>query len=59
MDKTGTLTKGDRSHRLPLTDGIGEDELLGLVAAVEGESEHPLAAAIVRYATSRGVTRHR
>ena len=56
MDKTGTLTKGEPEVTDFLTDGIGEDELLGLVAAVEGESEHPLAAAIVRYATSRGVT---
>jgi Cu2+-exporting ATPase len=33
-----------------ITDGFGEDELLRLVAAVERESEHPLAEAIVRRA---------
>ncbi|MFN8087602.1 MAG: heavy metal translocating P-type ATPase [Mycobacterium sp.] len=56
MDKTGTLTKGEPEVTDVVPDGISEDELLGLVAAVETESEHPLAAAIVRYATERGVT---
>jgi len=56
MDKTGTLTKGEPEVTDFVTDGIGEEELLGLVAAVETESEHPLAAAIVRYATERGAT---
>ncbi len=56
MDKTGTLTKGEPEVTDFVADGMAEDELLGLVAAVEKESEHPLAAAIVRYATERGVT---
>ncbi|WP_406737277.1 heavy metal translocating P-type ATPase [Streptomyces sp. NBC_00853] len=58
MDKTGTLTKGEPE----VTDVISvrggdedEDEVLRLVAAVELESEHPLAAAVVRYAATRGV----
>ena len=54
MDKTGTLTKGEPEVTDLVADGIGEAELLGLVAAVEKESEHPLAAAIVRYASERG-----
>jgi Cu2+-exporting ATPase len=54
MDKTGTLTKGEPEVTDFVADGIGGQELLGLVAAVEKESEHPLAAAIVRYATERG-----
>ncbi|MDI9941783.1 hypothetical protein QM806_41430, partial [Rhodococcus sp. IEGM 1351] len=33
--------------------GIGEDDLLALVAAVERESEPPLAGAIVRYTAER------
>ncbi|MGZ8801259.1 MAG: heavy metal translocating P-type ATPase, partial [Mycobacterium sp.] len=55
MDKTGTLTKGEPEVTDVVVDTIGEGELLALVAAVERESEHPLAAAIVRYATDRGV----
>jgi Cu2+-exporting ATPase len=54
MDKTGTLTRGEPEVTDVAVDGIGEDELLTLVAAVENESEHPLAAAIVRYARARG-----
>lgn len=56
MDKTGTLTKGEPEVTDVVVDGIGEDELLGLVGAVESASEHPLAAAIVKYAADRGVT---
>jgi Cu2+-exporting ATPase len=57
MDKTGTLTRGEPEVTDVVTEGIGEDELLRLVAAVETESEHPLAAAIVRYAGARRVKR--
>jgi Cu2+-exporting ATPase len=42
-----------------ITNGVDEDELLALVAAVEHESEHPLAEAIVRHADARGVDRLR
>jgi Cu2+-exporting ATPase len=51
MDKTGTLTKGEPevTDVVP-ADGVAETELLRLVAAVERESEHPLAEAIVRRA---------
>ncbi len=56
MDKTGTLTKGEPEVTDFVVDGISEEELLALVAAVETESEHPLAAAIVRYAGDRGIT---
>jgi Cu2+-exporting ATPase len=55
MDKTGTLTKGEPEVTDVVTDGVGEDELLTLVSAVETASEHPLAAAIVRYAAARGM----
>jgi len=54
MDKTGTLTEGKPS----VTDVIpvGEmdaDTLLAEVAALEGDSEHPLAQAIVRSAAEQ------
>ncbi|MCU1427149.1 MAG: putative cation-transporting ATPase [Actinomycetia bacterium] len=55
MDKTGTLTRGEPVVTDVVTDGIDEEELLTLVAAIERESEHPLAEAIVRYADERGI----
>ncbi|MGC1209334.1 MAG: heavy metal translocating P-type ATPase, partial [Ornithinimicrobium sp.] len=57
LDKTGTITKGEPALTdvLP-ADGFGEQEILGLVAAVERSSEHPLAAAIVAGAQDQGVT---
>jgi Cu2+-exporting ATPase len=50
MDKTGTLTKGEPEVTDVIADGFDDAELLRIVAAVERESEHPLAAAIVRRA---------
>ena len=55
MDKTGTLTKGEPEVTDFVVDGIMSEDLLPLVAAVERESEHPLAAAVVRYADERPV----
>jgi Cu2+-exporting ATPase len=54
FDKTGTLTKG--SHRVSGIASLDpdEDRLLALAGAVESESEHPLARAIVTAATERG-----
>lgn len=56
FDKTGTLTRGQPEVvAIATADGIGEDELLRLVAAVEGDSEHPLAQAIVDAANARAL----
>ena len=55
MDKTGTLTKGEPEVTDIVVDGVTEDQLLKLTAGVERESEHPLAAAIVRHAEAAGV----
>ena len=57
MDKTGTLTKGEPEVAEVIVDGIEERELLRLASAVERESEHPLAEAVVRYADTLGVRR--
>ena len=43
MDKTGTLTKGEPEVTQVVVDGLPEAEVLALAAAVERESEHPLA----------------
>jgi P-type Cu2+ transporter len=55
MDKTGTLTKGEPEVTDVVVDAIDEDQLIALAAAVERESEHPLAGAITRYAAARAV----
>ncbi len=54
MDKTGTLTKGEPEVTELLADGLSEKEVLALAAAVERDSEHPLAEAIVRRAQQIG-----
>ena len=59
LDKTGTLTRGEPEVVEVVGDGLDDHELLRLVAAVERESEHPLAEAIVRAAEQRGVERLR
>lgn len=41
-----------------LADGFDRAEVLALVAAVEAQSEHPIAEAIVRAAKVEGVARH-
>jgi Cu2+-exporting ATPase len=54
MDKTGTLTKGEPEVTDLITDPMPEEQVLRLVAAVERESEHPLAEAVVTYAEASG-----
>jgi Cu2+-exporting ATPase len=57
MDKTGTLTKGEPEVTQLLTDSWPEKDVLALAAAVERDSEHPLAEAIVRRGEREGVGR--
>ncbi|MBK7593923.1 MAG: copper-translocating P-type ATPase [Gemmatimonadetes bacterium] len=57
LDKTGTITEGAPSVTdVVLAPGSPFDETaaLGLIAAVEASSQHPLAAAVVRAAGARG-----
>ncbi|MFI6699987.1 heavy metal translocating P-type ATPase [Streptomyces sp. NPDC050509] len=58
LDKTGTLTEGTPrvTDILPLPgSGLSADALLGLAAAAERPSEHPLARAVVGAARARGL----
>jgi Cu+-exporting ATPase len=56
VDKTGTLTEGKpKLTQVIPTNGVTEDVLLFTAASVEQNSEHPLAAAIVRGAKERNV----
>jgi len=57
MDKTGTLTLGEfRVVDITPTGGLTPDEILGMAAAVERESEHPIAQGIVSTAAERKLT---
>ena len=56
VDKTGTLTEGKpRVASIHPTEGISETELLALASALERQSQHPLAAAIVAEAQARNL----
>ena len=55
VDKTGTLTEGRPSvtRVIAATEPSGEPEVLSLAAALERNSEHPLAGAVVRAAPAK------
>jgi heavy metal translocating P-type ATPase len=55
LDKTGTLTEGHPIvQEVEALDGA-ENDLLGIAAAAEASSEHPLAQAVVKAAFDRSV----
>ena len=54
FDKTGTLTRGEPTVAGVVSADGDEDKLLALAGAVESDSEHPLARAIVTAARERG-----
>ncbi|GFE77477.1 copper-translocating P-type ATPase [Novosphingobium sp. TCA1] len=57
IDKTGTLTEGKpRLVAVSPVEGFSEDDLLALAAAVETNSEHPLALAVVDAAKERALS---
>ena len=54
LDKTGTITEGKMAvSKVVPVDGVEEEELLGLAAAAENASEHPIARAIASYGKDR------
>jgi Cu+-exporting ATPase len=55
FDKTGTLTEGKPSVESVVAVGLGETELIRLVASLEQGSEHPLGTAIVDAAKSNTI----
>ncbi|MEZ4632113.1 MAG: HAD-IC family P-type ATPase [Deinococcales bacterium] len=61
FDKTGTLTKGEPSlsevmlSPKALEEGVGEDEVLRLAGGLEQHSEHPIAKAILKALTVKGL----
>lgn len=57
MDKTGTLTEGNFAvnHVESFNDKYSDDEVLGLMAAIEQSSSHPLAEGILAEADVRKV----
>jgi len=50
FDKTGTITQG-----VPQVTRASSDEVLGLAASLEKHSEHPLAQAIMKAASAKGL----
>ena len=59
FDKTGTLTRGEPEltdvEMLEAAHNRTQEDILSLIGAVELESEHPLARAVVSGVQSRGV----
>jgi P-type Cu2+ transporter len=57
FDKTGTLTLGEhRVVAVRAVEPMAEEEALRLAAALEGDSEHPVARAVVASATDRALS---
>jgi Cu2+-exporting ATPase len=57
FDKTGTLTTGQMGvGEIATVDGVPREKALAVAAAVEGDSEHPMARAIRDSAEARGIS---
>jgi Cu2+-exporting ATPase len=57
FDKTGTLTQGEFGVvGIETTDGWSDEHVLGLAAAIEGDSEHTIARGIRQSAEERGLS---
>ena len=57
FDKTGTLTEGklELSEVIVLDENYAEEDIVKIAASLEHNSSHPIAQAIVNYATSNDI----
>lgn len=58
FDKTGTLTKGEFgvTRYKSVANSYTDDDLLAIAASVESDSEHPIAAGVMRKASEKGLS---
>jgi len=56
LDKTGTLTQGKPEIATVRAFGMDEARLVALAASLEQRSEHPLARAVLEYASGKSIT---
>ncbi|MGE7022548.1 heavy metal translocating P-type ATPase [Solibacillus cecembensis] len=57
VDKTGTLTQGTPVVTdFIVRENLNKEDTLGIIAAIEAQSNHPLAQAIIRYAKAQNVS---
>lgn len=57
VDKTGTITKGKPELvNIQNYSDKSTDELIGILAALESKSEHPIAHAIIRYVKEKNIS---
>jgi Cu+-exporting ATPase len=57
LDKTGTITKGKPEVvNFQVSDGYSKSECLSIIKSLENNSEHPLAAAMLTFASNNDTT---
>ena len=56
LDKTGTLTEGTFEVQKVVSSALPDAEFLSLLSSLESASSHPIASAVVRYATEHTST---
>jgi Cd2+/Zn2+-exporting ATPase len=56
LDKTGTITEGKpRVTKVVSVNATSEEEIVRIAASIDAHSDHPLAQAVVAYATERNI----
>lgn len=58
LDKTGTITKGELSV-VKFTCSIEQEQVLGIIKALEQNSNHPIAKALVKFCNEHKVSEHK